>query len=365
MEPVVVLLHPDLGEHLVDEVLVGLGTMLARLSFLPAIVPDEGDVADVLPKELDLRIRAGLNGALNSGQVRRLCSVREDLDMFGNLLIGRPAWEFVWLSLADGVPVGVAQGHCAADQEVADKGFPGLLDGILRDDLRTFPLGGLGGLQAPLHSVQVKDTFPVLNGHELAHLEDAAGKLVRFRRIELADDEDLRRAFGERRQYLRTQTSGEEHLTSASGERNARLPKKPQPSPSFHWLFGALESLLNPAQDGGHIDAPAAKLRKFDRIRDAGLLAKRQEHGLPVFGEDAFDGRTVAVPARAADERRRLRGLQEFEREVWCGGLIDNGGIEFRNGGPGHSGGYCVQVKRHIWGTICFRPSKEAHELCS
>ena len=49
MEPVVVLLHPDLGEHLLDEVLVGLGTMLARLLFLPTIVPDEGNVTDVLP----------------------------------------------------------------------------------------------------------------------------------------------------------------------------------------------------------------------------------------------------------------------------------------------------------------------------
>ena len=49
MEPVVVLLHPDLGEHLLDEVLVGLGMTLARLFFLPTIVPDEGDVADVLP----------------------------------------------------------------------------------------------------------------------------------------------------------------------------------------------------------------------------------------------------------------------------------------------------------------------------
>ena len=75
MEPVVVLLHPDLGEHLLDEVLVTLGMQLARLFFLPTIVPDEGDVVDVLPKELDLRIRAGLNGALNRGLVRRLCPV--------------------------------------------------------------------------------------------------------------------------------------------------------------------------------------------------------------------------------------------------------------------------------------------------
>ena len=30
MEPVVVMLHPDLGEHLLDEVFVGLGTTLAR-----------------------------------------------------------------------------------------------------------------------------------------------------------------------------------------------------------------------------------------------------------------------------------------------------------------------------------------------
>ena len=49
MESVVVLLHPDLGEHLLDEVLVGFGTMLARLFFLSTIVPDEGDVADVFP----------------------------------------------------------------------------------------------------------------------------------------------------------------------------------------------------------------------------------------------------------------------------------------------------------------------------
>ena len=49
MIPVVVLLHPDLGEHLLDEVLVCLGSALARLFFLPTIVPDEGDVADVLP----------------------------------------------------------------------------------------------------------------------------------------------------------------------------------------------------------------------------------------------------------------------------------------------------------------------------
>ena len=75
MEPVVVLLHSDLGEHLLDEVLVGLGTTLAWLFFLPAIVPDKSDIGDVFPQELDLRIRAGLNGALNRGQVRRLCSV--------------------------------------------------------------------------------------------------------------------------------------------------------------------------------------------------------------------------------------------------------------------------------------------------
>ena len=49
MIPVVVPLHPDLGEHLLDEVLVGLVTMLPRLLALPTIVPDEGDVADVLP----------------------------------------------------------------------------------------------------------------------------------------------------------------------------------------------------------------------------------------------------------------------------------------------------------------------------
>ena len=44
MEPVVVLPHPDLREHLLDELLVGLGTTLARLFFLPTIVPDESDV---------------------------------------------------------------------------------------------------------------------------------------------------------------------------------------------------------------------------------------------------------------------------------------------------------------------------------
>ena len=49
MESVVVLLHPDFGEHFLDEVLVGLGTMLARLFFLSTIIPDEGDVGDVLP----------------------------------------------------------------------------------------------------------------------------------------------------------------------------------------------------------------------------------------------------------------------------------------------------------------------------
>ena len=48
MEPIVVLLHPDLGEHLLNELLIGLGTTLSRLLFLPTIVPDEGDVADVL-----------------------------------------------------------------------------------------------------------------------------------------------------------------------------------------------------------------------------------------------------------------------------------------------------------------------------
>ena len=31
MIPVVVLLHPDLGEHLLDEVLVGLGTTCAAV----------------------------------------------------------------------------------------------------------------------------------------------------------------------------------------------------------------------------------------------------------------------------------------------------------------------------------------------
>ena len=72
MIPVVVLLHPDLGEHLLDEVLVGLGAWFSRLLTLPTIVPDEGNVGNVLPQELDLRIRAGLNGALNRGLVWRL-----------------------------------------------------------------------------------------------------------------------------------------------------------------------------------------------------------------------------------------------------------------------------------------------------
>ena len=99
MEPVVVLLHPDLGEHLLDEILVGLGTTLPRLLFLPAIVPDEGDVDDVLPKELDLRIRAGLNGALYRGLVRRLRSIRVDLDVFGNLSICRPTRELALYTL--------------------------------------------------------------------------------------------------------------------------------------------------------------------------------------------------------------------------------------------------------------------------
>ena len=93
MEPVVVLLHPDLGEHLLDEVLVGLGTMLARLLFLPTIVPDEGDVADVLPWEFELRIFTWQNGTHDRGLVRRLRPVRGDLDVFGDLLIGRPARE--------------------------------------------------------------------------------------------------------------------------------------------------------------------------------------------------------------------------------------------------------------------------------
>ena len=75
MEPVVILLHSDFGEHLPDEVLVGLGTALALLLSLSAIVPDESDIGDVFPQEFDLRIRAGLNGTLNRGQVRRLCSV--------------------------------------------------------------------------------------------------------------------------------------------------------------------------------------------------------------------------------------------------------------------------------------------------
>ena len=50
MEPVVVLLHPDLGEHLLDEDLVGLGTTLARLFALPAIVPNEGEKSGINSK---------------------------------------------------------------------------------------------------------------------------------------------------------------------------------------------------------------------------------------------------------------------------------------------------------------------------
>ena len=49
MIPVVLLLRPHLGEHLLNALLVGLGATLARLLFLPAIVPDEGDVGKVLP----------------------------------------------------------------------------------------------------------------------------------------------------------------------------------------------------------------------------------------------------------------------------------------------------------------------------
>lgn len=75
MIPVVLLLHPHLGEQLLDALLVGLGATLARLLFLPAIVPDESDVADVLPKEFELRIRAGLNGTHDRGMVQRLRSV--------------------------------------------------------------------------------------------------------------------------------------------------------------------------------------------------------------------------------------------------------------------------------------------------
>ena len=36
-----------MGEHLLDALLVGLGATLARLLFLPAIVPDEGDTPTV------------------------------------------------------------------------------------------------------------------------------------------------------------------------------------------------------------------------------------------------------------------------------------------------------------------------------
>ena len=50
MESVVVLLHFDLGAHLLNERFVGFGTTLARLFFLPTIVPDECDVAYFLPK---------------------------------------------------------------------------------------------------------------------------------------------------------------------------------------------------------------------------------------------------------------------------------------------------------------------------
>ena len=49
MEPIVVLLHPDLGEHLLNALLVRLGTALTLLLFPSAIVPDEGDVCDALP----------------------------------------------------------------------------------------------------------------------------------------------------------------------------------------------------------------------------------------------------------------------------------------------------------------------------
>ena len=49
MEPVALLFHPHLGEHLLDALLVRLGTMLARLFFLAAIVPDEKEVGNVLP----------------------------------------------------------------------------------------------------------------------------------------------------------------------------------------------------------------------------------------------------------------------------------------------------------------------------
>ena len=49
MEPVILPLHPHLGEHLLNALLVCLGTTLPRLLFLPAIVPDEGDVGNALP----------------------------------------------------------------------------------------------------------------------------------------------------------------------------------------------------------------------------------------------------------------------------------------------------------------------------
>ena len=47
-----------------------------------------------------------------------------------------------------------------------------------------FSFGGLDGLQTPLHDIQVKDAFSVLNGHELAHPEDAAWIFVDLWRVD-------------------------------------------------------------------------------------------------------------------------------------------------------------------------------------
>ena len=49
MIPVVLLLRPHLGEHLLNALLVRLGTALTLLLFPSAIAPDEGDVCDALP----------------------------------------------------------------------------------------------------------------------------------------------------------------------------------------------------------------------------------------------------------------------------------------------------------------------------
>ena len=52
-----------------------------------------------------------VNGTHDRGLVRRLRPVRGDLDIFGNLRTSRSARVFDRLSHADGVPVGVPQGH--------------------------------------------------------------------------------------------------------------------------------------------------------------------------------------------------------------------------------------------------------------